>query len=650
MAISSPGIGSNLDVNGIVSKLMEVESQPLVRLARKEATFQAELTAYGTLSGALSSFQSAVGGLNSLSKYQSFSATPADSTVLTGSASTSAAAGSYSIVVTALTQAHTLMTAGSASSTASLGNATDTLSFQFGTAGSPTSFGAAKTVSIAANSSLQNIADTVNSANIGVSATIVNDGGATPYHLVFTSSSPGAANSMSVTTATDATLQGLLTYDQVGAGGTIMTQTAAAQNAALTVNNIPISSASNTVTGAIPGVTLNLAKAGTTTLNVARDTNQVQVAAQAFVKAYNDLNKTFKDLTGYDASTKSGGPLQGDSSVLTIQARIRRTLSSALPAASGNLTTLSQVGIAFQKDGTLALDSTKLQSAITNNFSDIAGLFTAAGKVTDSLISFAGSTDKTQLGTSAINIATVATQGISTGNLNLNLGNTTIASGTTMNVSLDGVSASVSLAAGSYSASQLATMMQTAINGTSAFSSVGSSVVAAANATTGFLSITSNRYGSASKVSMSDGAGTTVATFMGTAANTDGLDVAGSINGVDATGSGQYLTGLDGLKLLVSGGVAGLRGSVSFSQGYAYQLNNLVSGYLASPNLISGRTDGINRSIEDIGTLRDNLNRRLADTEARYRAQFTKLDTLISSLNQTSNYLTQQLSALSAST
>jgi flagellar hook-associated protein 2 len=190
-------------------------------------------------------------------------------------------------------------------------------------------------------------------------------------------------------------------------------------------------------------------------------------------------------------------------------------------------------------------------------------------------------------------------------------------------------------------------MLQTAINGTSAFSSASSTVTVAANATTGFLSIASNRYGSASNVSLSNGLGTTVATFMGaTPATTVGVDVAGSINGVAATGSGQYLTGVDGLKLLVNGGAVGQRGSVSFSQGYAYQLNNLVSGYLANPSIISGRTDGINQSIKDIGTQRDDLNRRLTATEARYRAQFTQLDALISSMNQTSSYLTQQLAAL----
>lgn len=646
MAISSPGIGSGLDVNGIISKLIAVESQPLAGLTKKEASFQAKLTAYGTLSGALSAYQSVLAGLTNLSKFQSFTATPADTTIVTASAASSAVAGSYTVNVTALTQAHTLMASGKTSSTTSLGNGADTLSFRFGTAGSPTSFGVAKTVSIAANSSLQNIADSVNSANIGVSATIVNDGSASPFRLVFTSSNPGAANSMSVTAASDPTLQGLLTYDQVTVGGIKnMTQSAAAQDAALTVNGVSISSASNSVTGAISGVTLNLAKIGLTTVSVARDTASVQAAVQAFVKGYNDVNKTLKDLSGYDAKTKQGGPLQGDSAVLTIQSQIRRTLSSALTGANGSLSTLSQIGIAFQKDGSLALDNTKLQNAITNNFSDIAGLFTAAGKITDSLINFAGSTSSTKPGTYAIQVTAMATQGNSVGNVNLNLGNTTIVAGTTMNMTLDGVSASVSLAAGSFTASQLASMLQTAINGTSAFSSANSSVSVTV-APSGFLNITSNRYGSASNVSLSNGTGTTVATFMGTATNTTGVDVAGSIGGTAAVGSGQSLTSVNGLKVNVVGGVTGSRGSVNFSQGYAFQLNNLVSGFLATPSLISSRTDGINRSITDIGKQRDSFNLRLAATEQRLRDQFTKLDTLISSMNQLGNFLTTQLATL----
>lgn len=650
MAISSPGIGSNLDVNGIVSKLMQVESQPLTLLNTKEASYQAQLSAYGNLSGALGSFQSAVSGLTNLSMYQSFTATPADATVMTASASSSASVGSYSVNVTALAQAQTLVANGQVSNTTSLGNGATTLSFQYGTSGTPASFGMAQTVTIGANSSLQNIADAVNAANIGVSATVVNDGSATPYRLTFSAKNMGAANSMSVTTV-DPTLQGFLSYDQVSVGGVKnMAQTTAAQNAGLTVNGVVVSSATNTVTGAIPGVTMNLAKLGTTTMTVAQNTSAVQTAIQGLVKAYNDANNTIANLTSYNASTNQSGPLLGDSATLNIQSQIRRSLSSAITGLTGNLTTLSQVGISFQKDGSLTLDSTKLQSAISGNFGDIAGLFAAAGKTSDGMVSYVGSSAKTKPGSYAVNVTQLATQGNSTGGVNLNLAPTTIASGDTMNVTLDGVSATVALTAGTYTAAQLATMVQSVINNNTAFSAVGSTVTANINAS-GFLSVTSARFGSASNVNLSAGTGTSVAAFMGTATSSAGVDVAGTINGVAASGSGQILTGAagystDGLKIQVTGGVIGARGTVNFSQGYAYQLNNVLNNFLTSPSLISGRTDGINRSIKDIQNQVAAVNTRLAATEARYRAQFTALDVLIGTMSQTSNYLTQQLANL----
>lgn len=649
MAISSPGVGSNLDVNGIVSKLMQVESQPLVRLAQQEASYQAKLSAYGSLNSALSSFKSAVDGLNDLSKYNSYRASSSDSSILSGSASSSAAAGTYNIEITKLSQAHTLLAAGQSSSTNGLGNGATTLSFRFGTAGTPSTFGSAKTVSISANSSLQEIAAAVNAANVGVSASIVNDGSSLPYRLVFTSTSTGAAQSMSVTTA-DATLQGFLSYDQVGTDPKNMTQTAVAQDAALTVNGVGISSPSNSVTGAINGVTLSLAKVGSSTLTVARDTNSVQSAVQAFVKAYNDFNKTVADLSGYDATTKKAGPLQGDSVVRTVQYQARRALSTALTGVGGNLTTLSQVGVSFNKDGSLALDSSKLSSAISTNFADVAALFAAAGKATDTLVGYVGSTSRTQPGSYAVNVSQLATQGSSVGSVDLTVSPTTIDPGTSINVTLDGVSSLVALTAGSYTSSQLATLIQSAINSTSVFSSAGSSVVAAINGS-GHLSLTSSRYGSSSALSLADGAGTVVSTFMGTATSAAGVNVAGTINGADATGSGQTMTGAtgnaaEGLQIKISGGATGARGTVDFSHGYAYRLSELLGGYLGSPNLVSSRTDGINRSIQDINDRREFLSRQLAATEQRYRDQFTRLDTLISNMNQTSAFLTQQLANL----
>lgn len=672
MALSSPGIGSNLDVNGIVQKLMSVEAQPLTMLARKEASFQAKLSAFGSLSGALGAFQSALAGLSDPAKFQALSATPADTSIITASANSQAAPGIYEVNVTSLARAQTIKSAAQASTTAAIGGgASTTLTFQFGTIGGGTTpvggvypdeatftqdaTRGTGTVTIdSTNNSLQGIRDAINKANIGVTATIVSDGSATPHHLVLTSSKTGLTSSMKISVSGDAALQDLLSYNPDLAAEQKMTETSAAKNTVLTVNGITVNSTTKTVSDAIQGVTLNVVKEGSTSLNVARDTNSVTAAVNSLVKSYNDLNGTLKSLTSYNAETKQAGALLGDSTVRAIQAGIRQALSNPLSGAGGSLKTLSGIGIAFQKDGTLSVDSTKLQNAVTNNFADIAGLFAAVGTTTDGLISVTGSSAKTKPGKYDISIDTLARQGSTTGTVDLTLAPTTIDPSTTLNVTLDGKTASVTVPTktGGYSAAEFAAMLQSAINGTSTFITAGASVMVTID-TGGVLKITSARYGSASAVTLASNTGTSAAALMGAApANTAGVDVAGSIGGMTATGSGQTLSGavgsvMDGLKLQVTGGaVPSARGSVSFSRGYADQLKTLIDGYLGSSGLITGRTEGINSSIKDIDRVRQTLNTRLAETEKRYRAQFIALDTAISSMNSTSNFLQQQLSNL----
>jgi flagellar hook-associated protein 2 len=207
----------------------------------------------------------------------------------------------------------------------------------------------------------------------------------------------------------------------------------------------------------------------------------------------------------------------------------------------------------------------------------------------------------------------------------------------------------VTLASGTYaSAAALALEVQSKINSASAFIAKGSSVTA--SAASGVITLTSNLYGSISSVSVTGGNG--AANLMDTApTNTTGVNVAGTINGVAATGSGQTLAGAAGnhaagLQLLVSGGGTGSRGTVNFSQGYAYQLNQIASQFTGSTGVLASRTDGINASIKDIGKQRAEWNTKLAAIEAHYRAQFTALDNMMSSMNTTSNYLTQQLGNL----
>ncbi|KIO48055.1 flagellar filament capping protein FliD [Nitrosospira sp. NpAV] len=664
MGISAPGVGSNLDVNGIVSQLMAVERQPLALLAKRESDYQAKLSAYGTLKSALASFQTVMEGMADGSKFQALTANPADTSVLTATANASAKAvpGSYSIEVEQLAQQQKIRSEGFANTASMVGSGT--LTIQYGNYDSGTnSFtlnGAkpAQTVTIdPSNNTLAGVRDAINTANIGVSATIINDGSSN--RLVLTSKDTGAASSIKITVADDdgANLDaaGLsrLAFDPVAAAGTgkNLTEVQAAQDAKLEIDGITISKGSNTITDAIEGVTLNLLKSNLntpTTLAVARDGTGVKAAVEAFVKSYNSINQTLADLSSYNAAAKRGGILQGDSAALSIQTHIRATLSAAVGGTGSGIDSLSQIGVAFQKDGSLALDPTKLQKALDNGFDGIAGLFAVRGSPTDSLVSYSSATGKTAAGDYAVAVTQLAARGSLVGSQAAGLG---IIAGVNdqLNINVDGVAVSVTLAAGTYaSADALAAEVQSKLNGAAELMGAGSSAVVSQAA--GVLSITSARYGSASSVTITGGNG--AAGLMGASpASTAGVDVAGTINGVAATGAGQTLAAAsgdasEGLRIAINGGALGARGTVSFSRGYADQLNTLVEDLLTSDGIIASRTDGINASIKDIDRRQDDFNRRLEGIEARYRAQFTALDTMLSSLNQTSQFFEQQLASL----
>ena len=673
MGLSSAGIGSNLDVNSIVTQLMSVEQQPLTTLAKKEASFQAKLSGFGTLKGALSQFQTAVAALSDISKFQSVRATPADATTASASATASAAPGTYALEVSKLAQAQKLAAAGQASDSAAISNGV--ISFDFGTiaggsfnsttgkytgAGFTTNGSGIKTVTIdATNNSLSGIRDAINKANIGVSATIINDGGSSPYRLALSTTATGNSNSLKISVADDVAggstaLSTLLNHDP--AGSQAFSETLAAQNAEFKIDGIAISKNSNTVSDAITGVTLNLTKTNSgspSNITVARDTASVLSSVNAFVKSYNDISQTLRDAAAYNATTKTGAILNGEATVRTIQNQIRNVLTAPVAGGASAFTLLSNVGVTLQKDGLLAVDSTKLQAAMDSNFSGFAGLFAAAGKSSDSLVAYSGASSKTTPGAYSVNVTQLATKGntVGTGAAGLNI---TTGVNDTLQVQLDGVTATITLGQANYAnAAALATEIQSKINGATSF--VGAGSTATVSEASGALTITSNRYGSASNASIIGGTGQTDLNFGSGALITAGLDTAGTINGVAATGSGQFLTGAtgnasEGISLKINGGSTGARGTVNYSQGYAYQFNKLATSLLGADGPISSRTDGINASLKSLGKNRDQINIRLAATEKRYRAQFTALDLTISSMTKTSTFLTQQLAALTKST
>jgi flagellar hook-associated protein 2 len=664
VGLSSAGIGSNLDVDGIVSKLMSVEQQPLTKMNQTEASYQAKLSGFGTLKGALAQFQTAVAGLANITKFQGVLASAGDPSVVTVSGSATAAPGNFSLNVTQLAQAQKLVAAGTASQTAPVGSGV--ISIDFGTivgafnSVSGTYGGATftsggtgvKTITIdSTNNSLQGIRDAINSAGVGVTATIVNDGSASPYRLSLTSTKTGAASSMKISvadTAPDTGLSALLGNDPAGAQA--LSQTSMAQDAKFTLDGIAVSKPSNTVSDVIDGVTMTLLKVNPTSVTIARDTGAATTAVNAFVKAYNDISQTLRDASAYNATTKAAAILNGESSVRAIQSQIANVLTAPVAGGASAFTRLSQIGVTMQKDGTLAVDSSKLSTAISNNFGDLAGLFAAAGKTTNSLASYSLASASTVPGAYAVNVTQLATKGAATASSSAGL--TIDASNDTLTVQLNGVSSTVKLAQKTYAtAADLATELQSKINGVADFSAAGSAVTVTESG--GVLKVTSNRYGSASNVSITE-TGTPTLMFDPSGA-APGLDVAGTINGATAKGAGQLLTGADGdpsagLGVTISGGVPGSFGTVNYSQGYAYQFNKLATDLLSSTGSLSARTDGINASIKRLGSQRDALGLRLAAMEKRYRAQFTALDLSISSMNNTSSFLTQQLAQISSLT
>ncbi|MGH8600371.1 MAG: flagellar filament capping protein FliD, partial [Burkholderiales bacterium] len=271
-----------------------------------------------------------------------------------------------------------------------------------------------------------------------------------------------------------------------------------------------------------------------------------------------------------------------------------------------------------------------------------------AGTATDDLVNYSAAGANTVPGTYAVQLTQTASQGQLGGSAAAGL---TITSGSndSLDLTVDGIRANVTIGAGTYaSADALAAELQSRINGNSAFTNNGIGVTVTASA--GVLSITSNRFGSASKVSV--GAGPAADNLFGAApAIVSGTDVAGTIDGLSASGSGRTLIGaagspVDGLKLDIVGGGTGSRGTITVSQGYASRLQSMIGGFLGDDGMLASRTDGINVTIKDLQQQEQAVNDRADAAEQRYRAQFTALDQLMSTLNSTSTYLQQQLSNL----
>lgn len=575
--VTTQGLGSGLDIKTIVSNLVTAEQTPIKnRLDTQEATVQAKLSTLGIVKSSISDFQTAVKALTSLNTLQSKTASVGDQSLFSATVSSAAQVGQHSITVNQLASAQKMVSTG-LSSVAAQNVGTGTLHITYGDSSK-----AAKDIVIVANqSSLQGIRDAVNAAGAGIEASIVNDGSTAGYHLVFSTQS-GAKNSVSVS-GTD----GLATKLN-------MTQRQEGKDAQVNIDGIDIVRSTNSVSDVLTGVTLDLkgvsSSSNPTSLNVNDDTSSISSAVNNFVNNYNALKGVLTKVTQYDAAKKTGSIFTGDATMRSLNTQMQRVMGGLVSGLNGNVKGLADIGVTTARDGTLALDAIKLNSAVTTNVAALTGLFATTGTATDSLVSYSKATAATKVGSYPINITQAATQGkyvasaprVTIGQASdsrleyvSGSGDDTVVPGNyAVHISQYATQAKASYTPGSFSISSSADTVQRSfkikVDGKESNDIVlpaqdygtGSALAAALQAEINLdpkltnaqrqvsvsynnnkLEISSNAYGSQSAIEI-----TTVGDALGVLGfNTDlavsGKDVAGTIGGVAATGDGKLLTG-----------------------------------------------------------------------------------------------------------
>ena len=372
---SSLGIGTGIDLQSMLTKLMAAERAPITALDTKIAGVNTKISIYGTLKSKLDALKSAAETLQYPSKLSAVTATSTDPTVVGASAVSSAAIGSYNVEVTSLASAQKSVSKNYVTGTTF--GAGD-LKFTVGS-------GPEQTITFATGSnSLQDVSTRINDAKIGVTATVINtsDGG---QRMVLTSSKSGAANGFSLTSTLSpsdapgpvpqASLASFEPTTGLGAKGS------AAKDAVMLLDSIEVSSSTNQFTDSVSGLTFAAVKLGTATVNVQNDSAKITAAAKAFVDSYNAVATTVKSNSGFDVATKTGKAFSGDAvarSVMDSLGSSRTTMPTELSAATYK--TLAELGITVQQTGQLSLDSAKLTNVISSSPDEVIKTLSAYGK------------------------------------------------------------------------------------------------------------------------------------------------------------------------------------------------------------------------------------------------------------------------------
>ncbi|MCL9684636.1 flagellar filament capping protein FliD [Legionella maioricensis] len=538
MSLSSPGIGSGLDVKTLVDALVKAEITPLqTRHDNQLSSVNTELSAVGQLKSSLASLQTSLNNLSDISNFYNMKYSVSNTDFLSATLTPQAVKGTYQVEIQKLAQQQSL--ASGYLNTTSVGSGSITINFGTYNANKTTFTANASatpvTVTIAPGSdSLIAVRDAINNTNSGVTASIVTDNQGS--RLTLTSSKTGENYAMQVNSNITA-----LKYDPT-IGNNDLTETIAAQNSVVKINGLTLTQSTNQLQDAISGVTLNLKKAelGTiTTFTVDDNKDQLTTLVNDFVKKYNDSITLLTNLTGYNKDTKQSGIFQGDPQFRNLKLNLSKWATSPLSQSTNPIQSLADLGITTTDNGLLEINQDKYNAALSTNYANIGALFAKTATATDS------------------------------------------------NIRINSVGAGVP--AGKYD-----------------------------------VSLTQFTPG----VSMSGTIGTSPAT---------------STDGVTLNGSSE----LSGLSIKVLSGSTGARGKVAVNDGIAVLMNQFLDSYMdATTGDLDQRTKQLNKQVTELGKTQTQIDARSVSVQNRYLKQFNALDVLLTQMQSTSSFLTQQLAAL----
>ncbi len=661
MPITISGVVSGLDTANIVRGLQEIQQQQLDRLSVRQTRLRADQTAFQTVESRLLSLRADTGVLarNLANPLTQLSVTSNNADAISATAGSAAVPGNYSLTVNSTAHAHQVASQGFADADAQITQGT--FQIRLGS-------GDLKTITIDDNNdTLAGLTAAINASGAGISATVVQDstGGATPFRLLLTSSQSGASNQVSVT-------NNLAASSGAAVKPTIdfLNPVQAGEDARVTLGSGPgaisVSSATNRFSGVIGGVTFDLVQAkvgGILTLTVAKDNAAAEKAVESFVESFNGVLEYIDANSSYDAATNEGGVFLGNQSTARIQQTLRSTIQEVVPGANPLANRLSTIGLSFDSKGHLVLNKSKLNNALNGGIpgvtaEDVKKLFSLGADSTNSGISFVLGSTKTNASTSGyqVDVSQAAERASVTSSTALAASTVITAANQTLELKLDGKTATVKLSEGTYTDQELVNHLESVINASTDLP--GRKVEASLSG--GALQLTSQTYGTNSDITVVSGSA--MADLGLTAGLTDtGRDVVGvfKVNGASETavGRGQLLTGdsdnenTADLQLRVtlspSQIVSGVEGTVTVRRGLASALDKALSELL---NTETGLLSSVRENYDtQLTTLQKSITRQKAAFDrqtANLQAQFQALESSISQLQSTSNYLGGQLANL----